>query len=79
MVQNVKVMGCYIYMVSLWPVVVGKWKVKSDMLWLSHAAHQREHPGKKFLARELALREVVKQELHPNGMNGEDDFFRNRL
>jgi len=32
MVQNVKVMGCYIYMVSLWPVVVGKWKVKSDML-----------------------------------------------
>jgi len=77
-VHNVKVMGYYIYKVSLWVVAVGKWKVKSDMLWLAHPGDQHKHPGKKTLARGLALKEVIKLKLHPNSMNGEDDFFRSR-
>jgi hypothetical protein len=78
MVCNVKVMGYYIYKVSLWVVAVGKWKVKNDMLSLAHPGDQHRYPGKKILARGLALKEVIKLELQPNGMDGEDDFFRSR-
>lgn len=71
-----KVMGCHIYKVSLWVVAIGKWKVKSDVLWLAHPGDQHKHPGKKILALGLDLKEVIKLELHPSSMNGEDDFFR---
>jgi hypothetical protein len=32
MVKNLKVMGYYIYKISLLAVAVGKWKLKSDEL-----------------------------------------------
>ena len=69
--KYVEVLGYYICKVFLWAVAVGKWKVKSDKLGLSHYAHQHKHPGKKILARGLAL---IKLELDPNSMNREDDF-----
>ena len=70
MVQNVKVIGYYICKVSVWVVTVGKWKMKGDKLWMSPPAHQHMHPGKKILARGLAVREVIKLELHPQQHEG---------